>query len=142
MTQAQTGDKVKLHYTGSLQDGSVFDTSQGRAPLEFTLGENQVIPGFENAVLGMAPGESKTVNIPADQAYGQRNENMVLEVPPEQFPDDIDPKLGDQLQIRQQDGSAVNVVVSEVTDSMVRLDANHPLAGEDLIFEINLVEIV
>lgn len=142
MTQAQTGDKVKLHYTGSLQDGSVFDTSQGRAPLEFTLGENQVIPGFENAVIGMAPGESKTVNIPADQAYGQRNENMVLEVPPEQFPDDIDPKLGDQLQIRQQDGSAVNVVVSEVTDSMVRLDANHPLAGEDLIFEINLVEIV
>ena len=141
MTQAQSGDKVKLHYTGTLQDGSVFDSSEGRDPLEFTLGANQVIPGFENAVVGMTPGDSKTVNIPADQAYGHRNEEMVLEVPPEQFPDNMEPRLGDQLQIRQPDGSAVNVVVSEVSEASVKLDANHPLAGEALTFKIDLVAI-
>ena len=141
MTQAKAGDTVKLHYKGMLNDGTVFDSSEGREPLEFTIGQNQVIPGFENAVSGMEPGESKTVNIPADQAYGQRREDMLLEVPPSEFPDHIDPKLGDQLQIRQPNGSALNVVVSDVSESAVTLDANHPLAGQDLTFEINLVEV-
>lgn len=141
MTQAQSGDTVKLHYTGTLTDGSVFDSSEGRDPLEFTLGAKQVIPGFENAVMGMSPGEAKTVNIPADEAYGHRNEEMVLQVPPQQFPDNIEPTVGDQLQIRQPDGSAVNVVVSDVTEAAVTLDANHPLAGQDLTFEISLVAV-
>ncbi len=141
MTQAKVGDSVKLHYTGSLNDGTVFDSSQGRDPLEFTLGQNQVIPGFENAVLGMSPGDSKTINIPAEQAYGPRREDMVIDVPPSEFPDNITPTVGDRLQIRQPNGGAFNVVVSAVSDTSVTLDGNHPLAGEDLTFEIELVEI-
>lgn len=141
MAQAKTGDSVKLHYTGTLNDGTVFDSSEGREPLEFTLGQNQVIPGFENAVLGMSPGDSKTVNIPADQAYGPRRDDMMIDVSPSEFPDHITPQVGDRLQIRQPDGRAFNVIVSAVSNTAVTLDGNHPLAGEDLTFEIQLVSI-
>ncbi|HLV35181.1 MAG TPA: peptidylprolyl isomerase [Spirillospora sp.] len=141
MAQAKPGDSVKLHYKGTLTDGTVFDSSEGREPLEFVLGQSQVIPGFENAVIGMSPGDTKTVNIPVDEAYGPRREDMIIDVPPSEFPEHIDPKVGDRLQIRQPNGSSFNVVVSNVTDSAVTLDGNHPLAGEDLIFEIHMVEV-
>ena len=141
MAQAQTGDTVKLHYTGTLADGTVFDSSEGRDPLEFTLGANQVIPGFEKAVAGMNPGDTRTVNIPAAEAYGPRRDDMMIEVPPSEFPEHIHPKVGDQLQIRQPNGQPFNVTVSNVTESAVTLDGNHPLAGQDLTFAIELVAI-
>lgn len=141
MVQAKSGDTVKIHYTGTLEDGTVFDSSAEREPLEFTINKNQVIPGFEQAVLGMTPGESKTEKIPMDQAYGPRREEMVLEVSREQIPPDLSPEVGQQLQIQQANGQSVPVVVTEVTDDQITLDANHPLAGEDLTFEIQLVEI-
>jgi peptidylprolyl isomerase len=141
MVQAKSGDTVKIHYTGRLEDGTVFDSSAEREPLEFTIGGEQVIPGFEQAVLGMALGESKTEEIPMDQAYGPHLEEMVLEVSREQIPPDINPEVGQQLQIQQANGQSVPVFVTEVTDNQIILDANHPLAGEDLTFEIELVEI-
>lgn len=141
MAEAKPGDSVKLHYTGTLQDGTVFDSSQGREPLEFTLGSNQVIPGFERAVEGMSPGEAKTVNIPASEAYGPRRDDMILQVSPEEFPEHINPQVGDRLQIRQPDGSTFNVTVSDIGENAVTLDGNHPLAGQDLTFEIELVAI-
>lgn len=141
MVQAKSGDTVKIHYTGKLEDGTVFDTSAEREPLEFTISSGQVIPGFEQAVLGMAPGESKTEKIPMDQAYGPHREEMVLEVSREQIPPDIAPEVGQQLQIQQANGQSVPVFVTDVTDNQITLDANHPLAGEDLTFEIELVEI-
>ena len=141
MVQAKSGDTVKIHYTGRLEDGTIFDSSAEREPLEFTISGGQVIPGFEQAVLGMALGESKTEKIPTDQAYGPRREEMVLEVSREQIPPDINPEVGQQLQIQQANGQSVPVVVTEVTDNQIILDANHPLAGEDLTFDIQLVEI-
>ncbi|MEO8894214.1 MAG: peptidylprolyl isomerase [Coleofasciculaceae cyanobacterium] len=141
MVQAKSGDTVKIHYTGRLKDGTEFDSSAEREPLEFTIGGEQVIPGFEQAVLGMALGESKTEEIPMDQAYGPHLEEMVLEVSREQIPPDINPEVGQQLQIQQANGQSVPVFVTEVTDNQITLDANHPLAGEDLTFEIELVEI-
>jgi len=141
MAQAKQGDTVKVNYTGKLQDGTVFDTSEGREPLEFTLGSGQLIPGFEEAVEGMEPGKSNTVNIPAEKAYGSRNENWVIEVGREEFPDDLEPAIGQQLQLRQENGQEIVVVVTDVADEKVTLDANHPLAGHDLTFEIQLLEI-
>ncbi|NLX11780.1 MAG: peptidylprolyl isomerase [Chloroflexi bacterium] len=141
MAQAQKGDSVKVHYTGKLNDGTVFDSSSQREPLEFTLGEGQVIPGFENAVLGMESGESKTVTIPADQAYGQRRPDLLIEVEREQFPPHIEPEPGQQLQVQQSNGQMLVVVVSEVNTDSVTLDANHPLAGHDLTFDIQLVGV-
>ena len=141
MAQAQSGDTVKLHYTGTLSDGTIFDSSEGRDPLEFTLGANQVIPGFEKAVQGMNLGDTKTVNIPAAEAYGPRRDDMLIDVPPTEFPEHIHPKVGDQLQIRQADGQAFNVTVRSVTDTVVTLDGNHPLAGQELTFAIELVAI-
>lgn len=142
MIQAKPGDTVKIHYTGKLEDGTVFDTSANREPLEFTLNQGQVIPGFEQAVLGMAPGESKTQKIPMEEAYGPYREEMVIEVSRQQLPADLEPEVGQQLQVQQPNGQAVPVFVTEVTDATVTLDANHPLAGEDLTFDIELVEIV
>lgn len=141
MAQAQTGDTVRVHYTGKLGDGEVFDSSQGRDPLEFTLGEGKVIAGFDEAVAGMQPGDEKTVVIPADQAYGPRREEMMGEVPRAQFPPNIEPQVGQQLQM-QQGGQNFVVTVADVSDEVVRLDANHPLAGKDLTFELELVDIV
>lgn len=141
MTQAKQGDTVSVHYTGKLPDGSVFDSSMNREPLQFTLGENQVIPGFEEAVEGMNTGDKVTVTIPRDQAYGDHREDLLMKVGREQFPDNISPQEGMRLEIRQQDGRAIPVVVTAVDDEGVVLDANHPLAGQDLIFDIELVEV-
>jgi peptidylprolyl isomerase len=142
MAQATTGDTVRVHYTGTLHDGTTFDSSEGREPLEFTVGGGQVIPGFDQAVEGMEPGDTKTVEIPADDAYGPKREEMMLQVSPDQFPEGVDPELGQQLQLSQPDGQNVVVRVTDVQDDAVTLDANHPLAGEDLTFEITLDEIV
>jgi peptidylprolyl isomerase len=140
MAQAKAGDTVRIHYTGTLDDGSVFDSSRGREPLEFTLGTQQVIPGFERAILGLAEGEGRTVTIPVAEAYGARRDELMLEVDRSQFPDHIEPKVGQQLQIDQQ-GQVGVVTVTAVTDRTVTLDANHPLAGRALTFELELVEI-
>ena len=141
MAQVKIGSEVKVHYTGKLENGTEFDTSRNRDPLQFTVGEGQLIPGFEQAVVGMEQGDSKTVKIPAEQAYGPRNEEMVLEVPREQFPSHIKPVVGQQLELHQAD-QVIGVTITEVSDNNVTLDANHPLAGEDLTFDIQLVEVV
>lgn len=141
MAEAKQGDTVRIHYTGTLEDGTVFDTSQNRDPLEFTLGEGKVISGFEEAVEGMEEGEQKTAEIPSDDAYGPRRDDLVLTVAREQLPADLEPDVGDQLEMRTQDGQTFPVVVAEVGDERVQLDANHPLAGKDLTFEIQLVEV-
>jgi peptidylprolyl isomerase len=142
MTQAKSGDTVRIHYTGTLDDGTEFDSSSGRDPLEFSLGGGQVIPGFDNAVDGMAVGESKTVTIPADQAYGERHEQLVQEVPKSALPDEIDPAVGMHLQSRSPEGQVMNLVVTDVADESITVDGNHPLAGQALTFDIELVEIV
>jgi peptidylprolyl isomerase len=141
MAQAKSGDTVKVHYTGKLDDGTEFDSSVEDSPLEFTLGEGELIPGFEEAVIGMSPGESKTVRIASAQAYGPHQEEMVLVVEHDQFPPHITPHLGQQLELRHPDGQAVSVTVTEVSPIGITLDANHPLAGQDLIFDIELVDI-
>ncbi len=142
MAQAKEGDTVRVHYTGKLGDGTVFDTSDESEPLEFTIGKGQIIPGFEQAVVGMKPGETKTTTIPPEEAYGSRREDMTLTVDRGQFPEEIKPEPGQQLQIQQPDGRAAIVVVSGVSESTVTLDANHPLAGQPLTFEIRLVDVV
>ena len=141
MMQAKLGDTVKVHYTGRLDDGTVFDSSSDRDPLEFTLGEGNIIAGFEEAVVGMSIGDAKTTLIPVDQAYGPHREEMVVVVERTQMPPDMQPEIGQQLQIQQPTGEAIPVIVTEVSDHEITLDANHPLAGEELTFEIELVEI-
>lgn len=141
MTQAKVGDQVAVHYTGKLEDGTVFDSSEGNEPLQFSIGSGQLIPGFEQAVIGMSPGDSKTTTIPADEAYGSYHPEMVLVVDREQMPSEMPVSVGLQLQIQQQGGQTIPVIVTDVTGSQVTLDANHPLAGEDLTFEIQLVGI-
>ncbi len=140
MAQAKTGDTVRVHYKGSLSDGTVFDTSRNRDPLEVTLGSGQLIPGFENAVLGMETGEERRVTIPAEDAYGPRRDELILEVPRGRFPPDIEPEVGKQLRMTQE-GHDFVVVVQDVKEDSVTLDANHPLAGKELIFELELVEV-
>jgi len=142
MAQAKYGDTVKVHYTGKLEDGTVFDTSLNRDPLQFTIGEGQVISGFEEAVVGMNPGESKTAKVPADKAFGPYRKEMVVVVDRNQFPKHLEPKVGEQLQIHQADGRTIVATITDVSESSVTLDANHPLAGKDLIFDIQLIEIV
>lgn len=142
MEKAKSGDTVKVHYTGKLEDGRVFDTSAQRQPLQFTLGQRSVIPGFEQAVVGMVAGEAKTVQIPPEKAYGQRRSQLVFHVERAKLPADLEPEVGQQLEFRQQDGQAVPLVVTGVSESKVTLDANHPLAGQELTFDITLVEIV
>ena len=142
MAIAQNGNTVKVHYTGKLHDGTVFDSSiQRNEPLEFTLGQGNMIAGFEKAVLGMEVGQSKVADIPSNEAYGPKSTDMVIEVPKTDVPANISPEVGQQLAIKQNDGSTVPVTITEVTDKSIVLDGNHPLAGKDLIFEIELVEI-
>jgi peptidylprolyl isomerase len=141
MAGANAGDTVRVHYTGRLEDGTVFDSSEGRSPLEFTLGEGRVISGFDDAVEGMNPGDQQTVTIPSGRAYGPRREELVLEVDRSNFPDDLDPEVGQPLQVDQQ-GQMFVVTVRDVSPSSITLDANHPLAGRDLTFDLQLVEIV
>ncbi len=141
MAQAKSGDKVEVHYTGRLTDGTVFDSSEGRAPLQFTVGEGQVIPGFEQAVIAMSVGDKKTVEIPADQAYGPAQNELVMPVPRDQFPPEIVPEVGQKLQVGHPSGQTLVVTVTDVKDDIVTLDANPPLAGKDLVFDIELVAI-
>jgi peptidylprolyl isomerase len=141
MAQAKNGDTVTVHYTGKLEDGMVFDSSANRDPLQFTLGEGLLIPGFEQAVLGMSPGESKTAEVSADQAYGPHREEMVVEIDLQEFPPHLQPEVGQQLQIPQSDGRVAQLAVIAVSEQKVTLDANHPLAGRDLTFDIRLLEI-
>jgi peptidylprolyl isomerase len=141
MAEAQEGDAVKVHYKGTLTDGTVFDDSHDRGPLEFTIGEGEIIPGFEKAVTGMSPGETRSAEIPADEAYGEEREELVATIDRSEFPDDVEPEVGQRLEIRQEEGPPLVVTVTEVAESEVTLNGNHPLAGEDLNFEIELLEI-
>ena len=141
MAQAKQGDLVKVRYTGTLDDGSTFDSSDGREPLQFVIGEGMLIPAFEQAIVGMLPGDSRLVHIPADDAYGPYMDEMILEVDKNQIPPYLNPEEGMQLQITQDDGSSTVVKVVKLTDEKVFLDANHPLAGKDLNFSIELVDI-
>ncbi|NOR22846.1 MAG: peptidylprolyl isomerase [Desulforhopalus sp.] len=139
MTEAKRGDNVKVNYTGKLADGTVFDSSDGGDPLEFAIGSGQVIQGFEEGVVGMKVGESKVVEIPVAKAYGERNDEMVIQAPIEQVPPDLKPELGMRLEMGGANGEVLRVVVVEIADTHITLDANPPLAGEDLTFEIELV---
>lgn len=142
MTQAKAGDAVKVHYTGKLADGDIFSTSTQGDPLQFIVGQGETIPGFEQAVEGMQVGDSKRIEISPEQAYGPYLDDLVIQVDCKELPPDLDPKVGDRLQIQQEDGRAIPVNVIELSDEVVTLDANHPLAGKDLKFEIELVEIL
>jgi peptidylprolyl isomerase len=171
MAQAKTGDRVKVHYTGKLEDGSVFDSSEGyveqpadpscgcgsnkessnegcgcgsqaMGPMEFVIGAGQLIPKFEGAVIGLEPGQSVTITIQADDAYGQRAEEMVAVIERSEIPAEINPEPGHQMEVILEDGSPLPVLVTEVTDTTITLDGNHPLAGRDLTFDIRLVEIL
>jgi len=141
MGQAKPGDTVKVHYTGKLQDGEIFDSSVGANPLEFTIGNGELIEGFESSVLGMEVGGKKTIEIPSENAYGEHSEELVAEVERSKLPNHITAEVGQALQITQPNGKTINVVMTEVTENTVTLDANHPLAGKKLTFEIELVEI-
>ena len=138
---AKDSDTVKVHYTGTLDDGTVFDTSIEREPLEFTLGEGMLIPGFEEAVKGMQVGQSKTVTIPAEEAYGPYLDDLIIVVERSQLPEGLDPEVGQVLEVTQEDGRTGVVTVIDVSETTITVDANHPLAGKDLTFEIKLVEI-
>ena len=170
MAQAKNGDRVKVHYTGTLKDGTVFDTSEGfdaqcqsdadanecgcgsddscgcsgqaAGPIEFVIGEGNLIPKFESAVIGLKVGQSVIVTIPADDAYGQRSDEMVAVIERREIPSEINPEPGQQMEVIMHDGSPMPVLVSEVTDTAITLDANHPLAGYDLTFDIRLLEIL
>jgi len=141
MSQAKPGDTVSIHYTGTLDDGTQFDSSSGRDPLEFTIGTGQVIPGFDKAVEGMAVGDSKSVNIPPEDAYGPRHDQMIQDVPKTVLPDDLEPVEGMALQAQGQDGQVINLTVTAVSDDSITVDGNHPLAGQALNFDIELVDI-
>jgi peptidylprolyl isomerase len=141
MVQAKHGDTVKVHYTGKLEDGMVFDSSENREPLEFTIGEGKIIRGFERAVVGMSPGESKTEKIPADQAFGPYREEMVVDIDRQQIPADVELKVGKRLKLPKANGRTTEVLVTGISESKVTVDANHPLASSDLIVDIQLLEI-
>jgi peptidylprolyl isomerase len=142
MTQAKQGDTVNVHYTGKLPDGTIFDTSRSRHPLQFTIGKGQVIAGFEQAMIGMKTGESRTTTIPVELAYGPRRDEMIVTVDRGQLPPGLNPLVGQRLELTQADDQTVLVTVTAVTDTNMTLDANHPLAGKELTFDLELVAIV
>jgi peptidylprolyl isomerase len=141
MQQVKKGDKIKVHYHGRLTSGETFDKSEGREPLEFEVGSGMVIKGFDDGVTGMTVGDKKTVNIPADEAYGPQNPDMVIEMPKDRFPKDMEIEIGMPLAMSDGQGQQFQVVIKEIKDEVVMLDANHPLAGQDLIFDLELVSI-
>lgn len=141
MTKVKDGHQVKVHYTGKLNDGTVFDSSEGREPLAFTIGKGMMIPGFEKGVVGMELNEEKTITIPPEEAYGPVREDMIAEVPNNQLPQDIKPKVGMELMSQTPDGHQLVVKIKEVKDESILIDANHALAGKELTFDIKLVEI-
>ena len=142
MSQVKSGDKVKVHYHGKLTSGDTFDSSAGREPLEFEVGSGMVIKGFDDGVTGMTVGEKKTINIPYDEAYGPINPEMLIEMPKDRFPADMEIEIGMSLMMNDQQGQQFQVTIAEIKDAVVMLDANHPLAGKDLVFDLELVEIV
>ncbi len=141
MSQVKDGDTIQVHYTGKLTDETVFDSSREREPLEFTVGSGQLIKGFDKAVIGLAAGQSTVANIPCAEAYGEPREDMVMEVPKTQLPAEIKPEIGMTLSAGQQDGTQMPVTIVEVAEDHIKLDANHPLAGKDLVFDIEVVSI-
>ena len=141
MSKAKEGDKVKVHYKGSFKDGKVFDSSEGKDPLEFTIGQKMVVPGFENAVVGMASGEKKKISIQPKEAYGEYKEDLVATVDRSEIPDDIKPELGMMLKVKPEPGRPTAVTVKEFNEKTLTLDGNHPFAGKELTFELNLVSI-
>ncbi len=142
MKKAEKGNKVKVHYKGKLKDGTTFDTSEGKTPLEFTIGEGQLIPGFENGVIGLTEGESKEINLSPEDGYGERQEQLVGKIPRQKLPETIDPKVGMRLQSQTPEGQTFVVKVIDVSDNDITIDGNHELAGKDLVFEVELVEIM
>lgn len=138
---AQQGSIVKVHYTGSLSDGEVFDSSEGAEPLEFQIGSGQVIPGFELAITGMAEGESKKFTIPSQEAYGDREDSMMVSFPLSNLPEDFEAEIGAQIDLEDEDGNQIPALIIDIDEEKILLDANHPLAGEDLTFEITVVSI-
>jgi peptidylprolyl isomerase len=141
MAQVKEGDTVKVHYHGKLTDGSTFDSSEGREPLEFEVGSGSVIAGFDRGITGMEVGEKKTINIPFGEAYGEKQDDLLMEFPLDRFPADMRPETGMQLNMSNGGGQNFPVIIREVKEETVVLDANHPLAGEDLVFDLELVEI-
>jgi peptidylprolyl isomerase len=141
MAQAKTGNHVRVNFTGRLDDGTVFATSVNDEPIEFTLGENEVLPAIEDAVEGMEPGEMKTVRIAAEEAFGMRREDLVQEIPRDSLPDEMDVEVGQQLWVDEMDEEPLTVSVVDLSDFTVTIDANHPLAGEDLIFDLEVVDV-
>lgn len=142
MTQASSGDTVRIHYTGKLTDGTLFDSSEGRDPLEFTIGENKIIPKLEESVVGMSVGDKATVEVDAENAYGPRHEEAMQTVERSMVPDEIDLTIGNQLEASGPNGQSMVLTVVQVTEETVTLDGNHPLAGQDLVFEIELIEVL
>lgn len=142
MKKVQEGDEIRVHYTGKLEDGTVFDSSRNREPLQFKVGSGMMIKGFDEAVRGMEIGESKTAEIPSNEGYGERNDQMMVKVTKDKFPENINPEVGQQLSMQGGQGQPIPVVVTDIEGEEVTLDANHPLAGKDLVFEIELVEFV
>ncbi len=142
MAKAKSGDTVNVHYTGKLDDGTIFDTSTDGEPMQFTIGDEQVIPGFEQAVIGMEPGESKTTTIPCEEAYGPHHPEMIIEVDRGRLPEGAEPEVNQRFQVSQPDGQTFMVRVTEVSETQVKMDANHPLAGQNLTFDIQLAGIV
>ncbi len=142
MGQAKQGDVIRVHYTGRLEDGTQFDSSMDSDPIEFTVGNGDLIAGFENGVVGMEVGEKKTITIPPDQAYGDRQDTLIAEINKSDFPSEITPEIGLPLQVQHPDGNQINVIIIEMTENTVTIDANPPLAGETLIFDLELVEII
>jgi peptidylprolyl isomerase len=141
MAQSKKGDKVQVHYTGTLEDGTVFDSSKGKAPLDVKLGSGMVIPGFDEAITGMEVGEKKIVTIPYEKAYGPHNAELVMQIPIDQVPADLEPEVGQKMQVGGAAGELMQVEVLDITDDFIVLDANAPLAGKNLTFEIELVAI-
>ena len=142
MARAENGDTVKIHYTGKLDDGSVFSSSGNQGPMQFKLGEGRVIPGFEEAVVGMSLGESKSITIPPEQAFGQHHDQMVQVIDRKQVPPDLKIEVGQRFEVRRSDGQTMLVTVTHISDATVTLDSNHPLAGKALTFDIKLIQIV
>jgi len=141
MQEVKKGDTIKVHYHGTLTDGTIFDSSNGREPLEFEVGAGMMIEGFDQGVLGMTLGVKKQISIPAEQAYGDKREDMIMEFPIDRFPADMVPEVGMQLNMSNNEGDQFPVQIVEVADEYVLLDGNHPLAGKDLIFDIEVVDI-
>ena len=141
MKEAQVGDLVSVHYTGKLKNGEVFDSSKERDPLEFTLGNKELLAGFEDGVVGMKPGESKSVTLEPHNAFGNHREDLLLKLPKKEFPQHITPSVGLQLRLSNAEGKEMTVVITEVGEESVTLDGNHPLSGQTVVFDIELLEI-